>query len=331
MLINCGNQRDKQVSQLFNNYKGENPGASVLVIKNGEKVLSKSFGLADVEKHILVAENTNFRLASVTKQFTAMCVMMLVEDGKLSLDDNLQQIFPEFPDYGKNIKLQHLLQHNSGLIDYEDLMPDTITRQVHDDDVLQMMMHVDSNYFEPGTEFRYSNSAYAVLVNIIQKISGHTYPLFLKERIFESLGMTNSIAFVDGENEVPNRAFGYNVVEDSVLFSDQSTTSAVLGDGGIYSSVADLYNWDQALYTNKLVSEDTFTKITTPGLKGYGFGWRIDDLDGHYRMSHTGSTCGFRNALQRYSVDKLTIIILTNRREPDVEPLADEIARLYLD
>ena len=330
LFVGCNDSIEKKINTLFKDYSGKNPGAALLVIQDGEVVLSKSFGMANIEKDIPVTEKTNFRLASVTKQFTAMCIMLLVEDGKLTLEDNLQQIFPDFPDYGKSIKLQHLLQHNSGLIDYEDLIPDTTTKQVHDDDVLAMMMSVDSTYFMPGSEFKYSNSAFAVLVNIIEKVSSKSFDQFLKERIFQPLGMDNSVAFVEGKNQVANRAFGYNIVENSVEFSDQSLTSAVLGDGGIYTSLVDLYKWDQALYTDKLVSRETFRKITTPGLNGYGFGWRIDDLNGHYRISHTGSTCGFRNVLQRYPEDKLTVIILTNRRNPDVESLADEIAELFL-
>lgn len=331
LLVNqCENSMSKQVDGLFENYAGENPGASVLVIKDGQKLLSKSYGMANIEEKIPVTEKTNFRLASVTKQFTAMSVMMLVEDGQVHLEDNLKQIFPDFPEYGKEITIRYLLQHNSGLIDYEDLIPDTATQQISDADVLEMMKGVDSTYFTPGSEFCYSNSAYAVLVNVIEKVSGLRFDEFLKQRIFEPLEMNNSVAFIKGKNKIPNRAMGYNIIDDSVAFSDQSLTSAVLGDGGIYSSVMDLYKWDQALYTEKLVKDVTFQQIINPGLKGYGFGWRIDDLEGHYRMSHTGSTCGFRNVLQRYPEDHLTIIILTNRRKPDVENIADEIAKMYL-
>lgn len=301
-----------------------------MVIENGKPVEIKSYGLAKIDENIAITPATNFRLASVTKQFTAMSVLLLVRDNKLQLDDKLTDIFLDFPNYGNTIKIRHLLQHTSGLIDYEDLIPDSVTTPVHDDDVLAMMRQVDSTYFEPGCEHRYSNSAYAVLVMIIEKISGQSFSEFLDKRIFQPLEMKNTIAFVDSINEVTNRGFGYSVSDDSIEFSDQSVTSAVLGDGGVYSSVEDLYKWDQALYTEKLLPKVLFNEYVSPGIGGYGFGWRIDEFQQYYRMSHTGSTCGFRNVIQRYPENNLTIIILTNRREPDVEPLADEIAKIYL-
>lgn len=330
LLFGCDTSEESKIEQLFTNYTRNQPGASIMVIKDGEPVMVKSYGMADRENEIPVIPETNFRLASLTKQFTAMSIMLLIKENKLQLNDKITDIFPNFPEYGKKITIQHLLQHTSGLIDYENLIPDTATRQVHDEDVFAMMMQVDSTYFDPGTEHRYSNSAYAVLVKIIEKISGLSYPEFLKNNIFLPLQMTQSVAFVEGRNQVPNRAFGYHVTPDSIPFSDQSITSAVLGDGGIYSSVQDLYNWDQALYTEKLLPKKLFEQTVEPGLNGYGFGWRIDDFKGHYRMSHIGSTCGFRNVIQRYPDEKLTIIILTNRREPDVEPLASKIAEFYL-
>ncbi len=330
LMIGCDSTKETKIKQLFTDYTGNRPGASIMVIKDSEPVVVKSYGMADRENKNPVKPETNFRLASLTKQFTAMGIMLLVKENKLQLDDKVTDIFPDFPEYGRKITIQHLLQHTSGLIDYENLIPDTATRPVHDEDVLAMMTQVDSTYFEPGTKHRYSNSAYAVLVKIIEKISGLSFPEYLRNNIFLPLQMTQSMAFVEGRNQVPDRAFGYHVTTDSIPFSDQSITSAVLGDGGIYSSVLDLYKWDQALYTDKLLPEKLFEQTVEPGLKGYGFGWRIDDFYGHYRMSHTGSTCGFRNVIQRYPEQKLSIIILTNRREPDVEPLANKIAKLYL-
>ncbi len=283
-----------------------------------------------IEKNLAITPATNFRLASVTKQFTAMSIMILVQEDKINLDDKVTDIFPDFPRYGEEIKIRHLLQHTSGLIDYEDLIPDSEIEPVHDDDVLKMMKSVDSTYFESGSKHQYSNSAYAVLVMIIEKISSQSFPEFLQDRIFTPLEMTNSIAFIDGINKVETRAFGYHVTKDSIQFSDQSITSAVLGDGGIYSSVEDMYKWAQALYTEKLLTAELFEEYVKPGIGGYGFGWRIDEFQGKYRMSHTGSTCGFRNVIQRYPNEKLTVIILTNRREPDVENLANKIAKMYL-
>lgn len=325
------------IDQLFEIYMGKAiPGAAVMVIKNGKMVLNKAYGMARLEEKTPVTTKTNFRLASVTKQFTALCIMKLVESGRLSYEHHLQQIFPSFPVYGRNIKIRHLLQHTSGLVAYEDLIPDTATVQVLDNDVLRMMMSQDTTYFPPGAQYRYSNSGYAVLAMIVEKISGQPFAQFLQENIFKPLGMKTTVAYEKNKSTVKNRALGYRQEGGQFVFSDQSVTSAVLGDGGIYSSVEDLFKWDQALYSEKLVKKETLNAAFTPGtlndgkVLNYGFGWRLDEFNGHRRVTHTGSTSGFRNVIQRYVDDKLTVIILTNRAEPEVSPLADKLAERFL-
>jgi len=330
-MNHCSVSDDQYMDRLFAEYNGENvPGAAVMIVKDGEIIKTKTYGMADLEKKIPISPKSNFRLASVSKQFTAMSIMILKERGKLYYDQTLTDIFPEFPDYGKNITIEFLLQHRSGMIDYEDLIPDTATIQVLDRDVLRMMMGIDSTYFAPGAKFRYSNSGYAVLAMIVEKLSGKRYATFLHDEIFQPLGMENSVAYENGISTIQNRAFGYFVEFDSVVFSDQSITSAVLGDGGIYTSLNDLFKWDQALYIDKLVSRKSLQKAFTPMLENYGFGWRIDDYKGHRRVHHTGSTCGFRNVIQRYPEDQFTVIILTNRREPGVAVLADKLTDRFL-
>jgi len=322
---------DRFADRLFRDYTGQRvPGAAVMIIDHGGIIFQKGYGMADLERQIPVSSATNFRLASVSKQFTAMAIMKLVEAGKLTYAKTLTNIFPEFPEYGDKITIEFLLQHRSGLIDYEDLIPDTATVQVRDRDVLRMMMSIDSTYFSPGTEYRYSNSGYAVLAMIVEKITGKRYAKFLEDEIFHPLGMLNTVAYEEGISTVPNRAFGYHVETGSVRFSDQSITSAVLGDGGIYSSLEDLFKWDQALYTEKLVSSESLERAFTPALENYGFGWRIDEYKGHRRLHHTGSTCGFRNVIQRFPDDQFTVIILTNRREPEVADLADKLVQRFL-
>lgn len=334
-FCNCGFNRESKIDKLFKIYDGNVPGAALMIIKDGEPIVKKVYGLADVEKKIPVAAHTNFRLASFTKQFTAMCIMVLEEQGKLSYDQNLTEIFPDFPAYGNQITLQHVLHHTSGLIDYESLIPDTATIQVLDRDVLQMMMQQDSTYFQPGSAYRYSNSGYAVLAMIVEKVSGQRFAQFLKEKIFDPLGMANTVAYEKGISEVENRAFGYANENGELVFKDQSLTSAVLGDGGIYSSIEDLFKWDQALYTDKLVRFETLDRAFTPGILNdgskldYGFGWRIDEYHGFERVHHTGQTCGFTTIIQRYPDQRFSIIILTNRNEPMLMDLADRLADLF--
>jgi len=330
--------RVEKVDQLFNMYDQESsPGAAVMVIKDDKPLFQKAYGLAHIEKKIPVELQTNFRLASVTKQFTAMCIMILAEQGKLSYEQTLTEIFPGFPAYGAAITIRHLLQHTSGLVDYEDLLATGDTSQVLDADVLQMMQARDSTYFLPGTHHRYSNSGYAMLALIVEKRSGKPFAQFLQENIFKPIKMDNTVAFEKGVCTVKHRAFGYAVDDRGCFrFTDQSRTSAVLGDGGIYSSVIDLFKWDQALYTEKLVKLATLEQAFSSDVQTdkenvhYGYGWRIDEYRGHRRMHHTGSTCGFATIIQRYPDDHFTVIILTNRNEPALNELADKLTDLFL-
>ncbi|MCB1844286.1 MAG: beta-lactamase family protein [Halioglobus sp.] len=320
-----------RVDSIFSDYQGENlPGASVMVIRNGERVLVRSYGMANLEEGTPVRPETNFRLASVTKQFTASSIMLLVERGELSLDDTLTESFAGFPAYGNNISLRHLLQHNSGLIDYEDMIADDYEGQVSDRDALRMMYEVDKTWFRPGTQYRYSNTAYAMLAMLIEDKTGKSYAQFLQDNIFAPLGMDNTVAYQKGVSTVANRAYGYTVENGQVSFSDQSTTSAVLGDGGIYTSVLDYYKWDQALYTDKILSQESLQQMWTGNFGDYGLGWRVDRKNGHRRLHHDGSTSGFRNYVIRYPDDRLTVLVLTNRRGPDAMPLAEAVADLYL-
>ncbi len=337
LLPHCSIPLKNQVDSLFSIYTGKNvPGAALLIIRDGQPILKRCYGMADVERNIPVTEQTNFRLASFTKQFTAMSIMMLHQRGLLSYDQPVTDIFPDFPAYGRKITIRHLLTHTSGLIDYESLIPDTATIQVLDKDVLQMMMAQDSTYFPPGSQYRYSNSGYAVLAMIVEKVSGQRFAQFLAENIFQPLRMNHTVAYDRGVSEVSHRAYGYANENGQLVPKDQSLTSAVLGDGGIYSSMEDLFKWDQALYTERLVRTETLQQAFTPGKLNdgtsldYGFGWRIDVYRGVKRYHHTGQSCGFATIIQRYPEKRFSIIILTNRNEPMLFQLADQLADWFL-
>jgi CubicO group peptidase (beta-lactamase class C family) len=199
-----------RIDSLFSEYRCLNcPGAALFVIKDEKIITRKFYGFADIDKKIKVKSTTNFRLASVTKQFTAAAVLILISENKLSFTDRLTDLFENFPQYGSQIKIENLLNHTSGLIDYEDLIPDSATVQVKDHDVLEILKKQDSLYFEPGTEFRYSNTAYALLALIIERVSGMSFARFLKEKIFTPLEMFNSVAHEEGISVVKERAFGY--------------------------------------------------------------------------------------------------------------------------
>jgi CubicO group peptidase (beta-lactamase class C family) len=325
-----------RIDALFADYdRPDAPGASVLVLKDGDEVYKKAFGIADLEAGAPATPATNYRLASVTKQFTAMAVLVLVDDGRLALDARLTDLYPDFPAYGQAITVRHLLTHTSGLIDYEDLIPDTTIIPLKDRDVLASMMGQDSTYFQPGSQFRYSNSAYAVLAMLVEQVSGQSFAAFLADRLFEPLGMAGTVAFEEGISTVPNRAFGYAGDEGRFARNDQSLTSAVLGDGGVYSSVDDLRLWYRAIDEGRLLSAPLMAEVFTPAENtlhdgaGYGYGWFVGEYAGRPSVWHTGSTVGFRNAVERFAGEDLTVIVLTNR-DTEVHDLLRRVADVYL-
>jgi CubicO group peptidase (beta-lactamase class C family) len=326
-----------QIDALFKNYNGPDiPGAVVMVVREGKVVYSKGYGLANVEQKIPCTTSTNFRLASVSKQFTATSIFILAERKQLLLDDPITKFFPEFPSYGNEITVRHLLSHRSGLIDYEDVIPDGTTIQLSDRNVLNLVRKQNKTYFAPGSEFRYSNTGYALLSLIVESVSGSPYAEFLKRNIFSPLQMTDTIAYEAGISQIQNRAYGYAMENNRFMPSDQSLTSAVLGDGGIYSSVNDLFKWDQAHYTDKLISQamlkQAFTVIsptTDVANSGYGFGWYITKYRDTDLIFHRGHTCGFTNLIERYPGKKFTVIILTNRRDAEMLDLGKRIFDLY--
>ena len=332
-----GAQSPAEIDRLFGEYDHPDvPGASVIAIRDGKVLYRHAYGLADVEAHTAATTATNYRLASVTKQFTAMAVLMLMDRGQLSLDDRLTKFFPDFPAYGKAITVREMLTHTSGLLAYEELLPAGRTTQLKDRDVLDLLRQQDHTYFPPGSQYRYSNTEYAHLALIVEKVSGMSFAAFLKKNIFEPLGMGGTVAFEDGVSTVANRAYGYSQKGSGFERTDQSLTSAVLGDGGVYSSVDDLYRWDQALYTSKLVRAATLEQAFTPAVltdgkaTQYGFGWETSEFHGMKSVSHSGGTIGFRTFLLRIPERKFTTIVLANRSEAKPGEIAEHIAELYM-
>jgi CubicO group peptidase (beta-lactamase class C family) len=352
-----GAPRAKQIGAIFSAVTSpHDPGLAVLVRKDGRTIFERGYGLRDLRSGLPIDTRTDLRLASFTKQFTAMAILLLVHDGKLRYDENLTDIFPEFPAYGKTITIRNLLNHTSGLVAYEDLLakqyrgksPEEIP-QIHDAGVLALVEQQTGTKFPPGTRWEYSNSGYCVLAMVIEKVSGMPFGEFLRQRIFAPLRMSRTLAFQCGKNIVPGRAYGYTNDAGVWLETDQSPTSATLGDGGIYTNLDDLAKWDNALRNHTLLSQAEFQPAITPtappesasagGEKfftdpdgkpvSYGFGWFLDPYRGHERMWHTGSSIGFRTIIERFPKDDLTIIILANRSDIDVAALALRVADLY--
>jgi CubicO group peptidase (beta-lactamase class C family) len=338
------------------------PGVAVLVVQDGKKLFERGYGLRDLQSAAKIDSRTNFRLASCSKQFTAMAIMLLVHDGKLRYEQKLTDIFPDFPAYGRAISIRNLLNHTGGLQDYEALMerPEnkgkwTDDHQIQDAEVLRVLEQTDHGMFPTGTQWYYSNSGYVVLGLIVAKVSGYPFPEFLRQRIFAPLKMDNTVAYVKGKNEITNRAYGHTKEGNTWKQTDQSSTSATLGDGGIYSSLEDSTKWDEAVRTNKLLSKEemqpALTPVTlpTPSVSGdtqprwpansdrpegspvsYGFGWFLDPYRGHPRMWHYGETMGFHSYIVRFPDNDLSIVVLCNRTNISPESLALQVADLLL-
>jgi CubicO group peptidase (beta-lactamase class C family) len=335
VLAGCAQgERDTaaRIDALMRPYAGAVPGASVLVLRGGVPVFRRAYGLADLEQHVAATPATNYRLASMTKQFTAAAVLLLADEGRLSLADPVRKWLPSLPHAADAVTIRELLTHTSGLLDYEDLIPPETTQQVHDADVLRLLESQNSTYFTPGTSYRYSDTGYSLLALIVARASGQDFASFLRARIFLPLGMRATIAYQAGVSAVAHRAFGYTYEGAGWRRTDQSLTSAVLGDGGVYSSIDDLAKWDAALYDTRLLSARSLRLAFTPATPTddpavrYGFGWRITGET----LWHSGETVGFRNVIVRYPRRHFTVIVLTNRDAPEPYALALAIAKLYL-
>jgi CubicO group peptidase (beta-lactamase class C family) len=328
----CGSERISQAARvidaLMRAYRGEVPGACVAVLHDGAAICQRAYGLADVENRIAATPATNFRLASLTKQFTAAVILLLAEDGCLSIDDPVRRWLPSLPGAADGMTVRHLLTHASGLIDYEDLLPGRTSRQWRDHEVLSLLEAENRSYFPPGSGFRYSNSGYVLLALIAARAAGTDFAALLAKRVFQPLNMRNTLAYEADISVVANRAYGYSAAGLSWIRTDQSPTSATLGDGGVYSSIEDLAKWDAALYDSRLLRAESLRLAFTPATATpdpavrYGFGWRISGDT----LWHSGESTGFRNAIVRYPRNRFTVIVLTNRDDPPPYPTALKIA-----
>ncbi|MEF9977770.1 MAG: serine hydrolase domain-containing protein [Thermomonas sp.] len=325
---------DAAIERLMQRYEGDVPGASLLVLHDGEARVNRGYGRSDLEHGIEAGPATNYRLASVSKQFTAAAILLLAQDGTLSIDDRARRWLPSLPAAADAITLRHLLTHTSGLLDYEGLMAEPYSGQIHDAGVLALLEREDRLLSAPGSAYRYSNSGYALLALVVERASGLDYPAFLRARIFLPLGMHDTLAFVDGGATVPNRAWGYSEVDGAWRLTDQSSTSAVLGDGGIYSNTHDLARWDAALQDDRLLSDasrvlafGSHVEVTGEEHRAhYGFGWRISGDT----VWHSGESIGFRNVIVRWPAERLTVILLSNRNDPAPYETALAVGALFL-
>ena len=315
-----GQKITKQLDSVMQrNFPANQPGAALLVAKNGKLLYQKGIGLANVNTGEKISAATNFRMASVSKQFTAMCIMLLEQQHKISYNDNLLKFFPNWnKTVGANITIKHLLTHSSGIWDYEALIAENQLKQISDADVVNLLLKKDATYFIAGTAFQYSNSGFCVLEQIVEKASGLSYVQFIEQHIFKPLGMNNTSIFEEGKT-IPNRAMGFAKNEkNEIIPSDQSVTSATKGDGCVYTSLNDYLKWTAALINNSLVNISSQLMLINHAIEGttkanYGLGWfNAVDANNELALYHTGSTCGFSNVVKIIPKNKFTIVFFSN-------------------
>lgn len=320
------------------------PGVSLAVVRDGQLIKSRGYGLANLELNVRATEDTVYEIGSNTKQFTAAAVMMLVEEGKINLDDKLTKYFPEAPESWSGITVRHLLSHTSGIQnhvavpDWLNVFKTSITSETTParDELLKMFFKLPLE-FRPGETWSYDNTGYYLLGIIIEKASGKSYWEFLAERIFHPLGMT-ATRNTEPQPIVPNRASGYEWVNDHFENRPILAPFIAFSAGSILSTVKDMAKWDAALYSEKLLKESSLHQVwavtkTNDGADApfdYGFGWFIGHYHGHHLVQHTGGTPGFSSLIYRFLDDKLTIILLTNHSDRIVDQFAVDLAGMYI-
>ena len=319
-------------------YKAEDPGATVIVVKDGKTVFRKAYGAADVAARTPLTPGTVLRLGSITKQFTAVAILMLAEEGKLALNDPITRFFPDYPTQGKVITVEHLLTHTSGIVSYTS-KPDYVSTMAQDFTVARMIdgFRNDPLEFEPGTTFSYNNSGYFLLGAIIEKVSGMTYAGFLERRIFTPLGMKDT-AYEGVERSNAPRAAGYSAQEKGFAPAQPLSMSQPYAAGALVSTVDDLATWDAAIASGKLLTPASW-KLAFPPYKlspekstGYGYGWSVGTLQGTPMVDHGGGINGFRTHALRLPEQKIFVAVLTNADSGNADPevLAKRAAALAM-
>jgi CubicO group peptidase (beta-lactamase class C family) len=311
------------------------PGLSVLVIQSGKILRAEGFGLANVELQVPVRPETVFQSGSVGKQFTATAVMMLVEEGRIGLEDPLTKYFADAPPSWKNVTIRELLSHTAGFGDYPKNFD--FRKDWTEAEELKLIESIPLAY-PPGTNWEYSNLGYVTLGILIHRVTGKFYGDFLQQRIFQPLRMT-SARIISEADIIPNRSAGYRLVKGEL--KNQEWVAPMVNttaDGSLYFSILDLAKWDAALYTEKLLKRSSLDLMWTPvklkngerNKEGYGFGWFDEERHGHRCISHDGAWQGFKTAIDRYVDDQLTVVVLANLEQAKPETIAAHVAEMYL-
>ena len=339
-ICSFGQIKESQaIDSIFSDWnKADVPGCALGIIKDGALIYSKGYGLANMEYDIPNSGSAVFRIGSTSKQFTAACIVLLAEQGKLSLDNNLKSLFPDFPSYAEKITIRQLLNHTSGIRDY--LMISYLKGLNDDDyytdgDVMNWLTNQSDLNFNPGKEFLYSNSGYWLLGQIVKKVSGKNMADFAHEEIFGPLAMNNTHFHNDHTQIVKNRASGY-VPSGNDDYKISMTTLDMIGDGGIFTTINDIKKWDDSYYNSNVLSKKFWDMMTQQGILNsgevidYASGLFIDEYKGLKTIRHGGAFVGFRAELLRFPEQRLSIAIFANRGDANPSRMANQVADLLL-
>ena len=327
-----------RVDAVFSRYGADGPGCAVNVVRDDKSIYAKGYGLASLEMRAAITPKTVFDLGSTSKQITATSVLLLAHDGKLSLDDDIRKYVPDLPDLGTRVTLRHLLTHTSGWRDYTELMVlDGWDERDHttDREALDALKRQRALNFQPGSEWRYSNTGYFLMSLVVQRVSGQSLAEFARERIFVPLGMTQTFYLTDTRTVVPNRATGYDPAPNGGYRVDMSDWEQI-GDGGVQSSVEDLARWD-ANFTSAVVGGralldelQTPAKLANGTTLAYAFGLSVDVYRGVKRVSHGGAWAGYRAMTMRFPAQHLSVLLACNRGDANTNQLASNVANVFL-
>jgi D-alanyl-D-alanine carboxypeptidase len=309
------------------------PGLSLAVVNAGKVVRAVGYGLANVEHNVPATADTIYQSGSVGKQFTATLAMMLVEEGKIGLDDRIGKYLENAPAIWNEITVRHLLTHTSGIKNYS---PQSLSyRKDYTEQELVRLAAASSLDFAPGEKWSYSNTGYVLLGVIIHRATGHFYGDLLQDRIFKPLGMETA-RIINEADIIPHRAAGYRLEKGALKNQEWVSPSLnTTADGSLYLTVKDLAKWDAALYGERLLKKSSLAQMWTPvrlndgKTAPYGFGWFLGEVNGHKEIQHGGIWQGFTAHIARYVDDKLTVIVLTNLGAADLPPLTRGVAGLF--
>ena len=311
------------------------PGLALEIIRNGKCIKRAGYGMANLEWQTRVTPQTVFEIGSITKQFTAAGILLLAEDGKLSLDDRISLYLKDTPESWKDITLRHLLTHTSGIQNYTGLDGFELARHLTQAQFIRRIGTYPLN-FQPGEKWSYCNSGFNLLGYVIENVSGTNYWEFMHDRIFAPLGMSNTTNR-DPRGIIPFRAIGYETNRSGQYINRNGGLTDIFAAGAIVSTADDLAKWNAGLDSQKLLNAATENEMWTPvrlnngKTRDYGFGWYLDPLQGHQNIGHSGTTSGFSASIQRFPTDGLAVIVLTNSDEEGIATkVAKEIALLYL-